>query len=81
MFALRVLLAVLTISILSSVAVGGASAETADPNLWVTKPRMPDIVIRREVRDADLPIHYEQQADPIAWKLAVWQPRDGDAFS
>ena len=37
-------------------------------------------VILREVRDEDLPILYEQQADPVAWKLADWPPRERDAF-
>jgi RimJ/RimL family protein N-acetyltransferase len=37
-------------------------------------------LILREVRDEDLPILYEQQADPVAWKLADWPPRARDAF-
>ncbi len=37
-------------------------------------------VTLRAVRDEDLPILYEQQADPVAWKLADWPPRDRDAF-
>jgi RimJ/RimL family protein N-acetyltransferase len=41
---------------------------------------IPGEVILREVRDSDLPILYEQQADPVAWKLADWPPREFDAF-
>jgi RimJ/RimL family protein N-acetyltransferase len=37
-------------------------------------------VILREVRDEDLPILYEHQADPIAYTLADFPPRDRDAF-
>ena len=37
-------------------------------------------VLLREVRDTDLPILYEQQADPVAWKLADFPPRERDAF-
>lgn len=37
-------------------------------------------VVLREVRDSDLPILYEQQADPEAWKLADFPPRERDSF-
>jgi RimJ/RimL family protein N-acetyltransferase len=37
-------------------------------------------VILREVEESDLPIFYEHQADPVAYTLADFPPRDRDAF-
>ena len=37
-------------------------------------------VILREVVDDDLPIFYEDQADPVAWAMADFKSRDREAF-
>jgi RimJ/RimL family protein N-acetyltransferase len=37
-------------------------------------------ILLREVRDADLPIFFEDQCDPIAAEMAAFTSRDEDAF-
>jgi RimJ/RimL family protein N-acetyltransferase len=37
-------------------------------------------VILREVQESDLPTLFEHQADPVAYTLADFPPRDRDAF-
>jgi RimJ/RimL family protein N-acetyltransferase len=37
--------------------------------------------VLREVADADLPAHFEQQRDPESARLAAKAPRDADAFA
>ena len=41
---------------------------------------MPGEVVLREVQESDLPILFAYQADPIAYTLADYPPRDHDAF-
>ena len=38
------------------------------------------MIVLREVRDEDLPIHFEQQRDPESVAMAVVPPRDRAAF-
>ena len=39
-----------------------------------------NVVVLREVEESDLPIFFEHQADPVAYTLADFPPRDRDAF-
>ena len=41
---------------------------------------MPGDVILREVQESDLEVLYEYQADPVAYTLADYPPKDHDAF-
>jgi RimJ/RimL family protein N-acetyltransferase len=41
---------------------------------------MAALVTLRDVIDSDLPVFYEQQADPDANRMAAFPPRDKDAF-
>jgi RimJ/RimL family protein N-acetyltransferase len=41
---------------------------------------MPGDVVLRNVQESDLPILFEYQADPVAYALADYPPRDHDAF-
>jgi len=45
----------------------------------MTNPN-PNAVILRDVTEADLPILYEQQLDPVATQMAAVPSRDWDAF-
>jgi RimJ/RimL family protein N-acetyltransferase len=45
----------------------------------MTNPN-PNTVILRDVTEADLPIFYEQQLDPVASQMAAFPSRDRDAF-
>ena len=38
------------------------------------------LVVLREVVDDDLPLFYEDQADPVAYGMADFKPRDREAF-
>jgi len=48
-------------------------------NLQMTNPN-PNAVILRDVIEADLPIIYKQQLDPVATQMAAVPSRDWDAF-
>ena len=41
---------------------------------------MSGTVALRDVEDADLPVLFEHQADPVAWRMADFPSRDRDAF-
>jgi len=41
---------------------------------------MPDDIRLRQVTEADLPILFEHQLDPIACAMAAFRPRDREAF-
>ena len=42
---------------------------------------MPDVEVElRDVAESDLPIFFEHQIDPVAYRMAAFAPRDRDAF-
>jgi RimJ/RimL family protein N-acetyltransferase len=42
-------------------------------------PTQPLITLR-EVIESDLPIFFEHQSDPVAWRMAAFNPRDREKF-
>ena len=47
----------------------------------MSRGRPPDGEVRlRAVTEDDLPVFYEHQADPVAYRMAAFTPRERDAF-